>query len=148
VGGTHLPHLSDRCSRPGRIGPCPGHYQGTARLIGVGEGQPKPSKLWGEGCVEPSRLCPDPPPNHAARAPALTLGGGPALPAPSPSPSLRPPERQSHRSVLCPASFSPGGKHGRTDGQPDGWGRAGAGSLPAGVWTLQKSKSSTAVSEK
>ena len=80
------------------------------------------------GVWSPSRLCPDPP--HAVSAPALVLGGGPALPPPSPS--LHCTEMQSHCSFLCPASFSLGREHslwrmdGRTDGQTGvlelGWG--------------------------
>lgn len=151
-----FPHLPACCSRLGRIDPCLGHYQGTALLIRVGEGQPKksrqcPPSSGGEWCVEPITALPRPP--HAVCTPALVLGRGPALPPPSPSLTLPLPEMQSHCLFLCPASFSPGGEHSwwQMDGQTDRWVSrdwAGAGSLPVGVWTLQKSKSSTAVSEK
>lgn len=78
-----------------------------------------------------------------------SINGGRSL-VPLPSPSLTAPaEMQSHSLFLCPAVF-PQAESTVSGGQTDRGvsGGGGAGSVPAGVWTLQKSKSSTAVSEK
>lgn len=81
--------------------------------------QALPSQLWGEWCVEPSQLCPDPP---MQQVPSINVGGVPG----SPSQPIANCSCRNAKPLFAPlrCSLSPGSEHsqGWTDRQMGVWG--------------------------